>query len=184
MDAKRISGRELREAVNKGLADRFGEGKWVLGFVNDQIYLNHDLISEKKLARSDLELTAGEAAMKVPGMVDFFTRSQIVEGRMPPSRVARLVANGFNRERSGDVWVVSRPFYFIGDIPLATTHGSPYNYDTHVPVLFFGRGVRPGKFFVEASPSDIAPTLAALLGVEPPSNVVGRVLVEAVAKDE
>ncbi|HVF91862.1 MAG TPA: alkaline phosphatase family protein [Blastocatellia bacterium] len=184
MDANRISSRVVLDAVNKALADRFGEGKWVLGFVNDQIYLNLDLIAEKKLSPASFEAAAGEAALKVTGIVNFFTRSQIVEGRMPQSRLARLVANGFNRERSGDIWIVTRPFYFISEGLLATTHGSPYNYDTHVPVLFFGRGVRAGKFFVEASPSDIAPTLAALLGVEPPSNVVGRALVDALAERE
>ena len=180
MDAKRLSGRLITDSVNKDLAERFGEGKWVLAFVNDQIYLDRDLIAQRKMSRAEFETVAGEAAMKVPGIVNYFTRSQIVEGRMPQGRIARLVTNGFNRERSGDVWLVSRPFWFISEGLPATTHGSPYNYDTHVPVLFFGRGVRPGKFFVDASPSDIAPTLAALLGVEPPSNVVGRALVEAI----
>ncbi|HYP26122.1 MAG TPA: alkaline phosphatase family protein [Blastocatellia bacterium] len=180
MDAKRISGRAVTDSVNKALADRFGEGKWLLAFVNDQIYLDRDLIAQRKMSQAEFETAVGEAAMKVPGIVNFFTRSQIIEGRMPQGRIARLVTNGFNRERSGDVWLVSRPFWFVSEGLPATTHGSPYNYDTHVPVLFFGRGVRPGKFFVDASPSDIAPTLAALLGVEPPSNVVGRALVEAI----
>jgi predicted AlkP superfamily pyrophosphatase or phosphodiesterase len=99
---------------------------------------------------------------------------------MPEGPIARRVLNGFHRLRSGDVWIVTKPFSFITEGNLATTHGSPYNYDTHVPVLFFGYGVRPGRYHVECSPSDIAPTLAALIGVEMPSNRFGRVLVEAI----
>ena len=184
IDGRRLSGKVVLDAVNKSLADRYGEGRWVLGFVNDQIYLNHGLIAQKKIASAEIELAAGEAAMTVPGIVNYFTRAQIVEGRMPPGRLARRIINGFNRQRSGDVWIITRPFWFISEGLAATTHGSSYNYDTHVPVLFFGRGVKAGKYFVEASPSDIAPTLAALLGVEPPSNVVGRALVEALAERE
>ena len=95
---------------------------------------------------------------------------------MPASDVARRVANGFNRARSGDVCIVNRPFTFVAEGNLASTHGSPYNYDTHVPVILFGAGVRPGRFHMECAPTDIAPTLAVLLGIEPPPNRVGRVL--------
>jgi arylsulfatase A-like enzyme len=89
--------------------------------------------------------------------------------------------NGFSRTRSGDVWLVTKPLWFIAEGSLPTTHGSPYNYDTHVPVIIAGAGVKPGRYSSECSPSDIAPTLAALLGIEPPSNRTGRVLVEALA---
>jgi arylsulfatase A-like enzyme len=89
------------------------------------------------------------------------------------------VTNGFNRERSGDVWLITRPLCFFVEGELATTHGTAYNYDTHVPVILFGPGVRPGRYNGDCSPSDIAPTLAAILDIEPPSNRTGRVLVEA-----
>jgi predicted AlkP superfamily pyrophosphatase or phosphodiesterase len=179
-DADRISGRGLVEAVNKALEARFGGEKWVVGFVNDQLYLDLKLMAERKVDRAEAERAAGEAALTVPGILNFFTRSQIVEGRMPVGALSRRVMNGFNRLRSGDVWIVTKPFSFVIEGNLATTHGSPYHYDTHVPVLFFGAGVRPGRYHVACSPSDIAPTLAAILGVEPPSNMTGRPLVEAI----
>jgi arylsulfatase A-like enzyme len=78
--------------------------------------------------------------------------------------------------RSGDVWLIISPFTFVAEGGLATTHGSSYSYDTHVPLLLFGADVRAGRYDIECSPSDIAPTLASLLGVEPPANHVGRVL--------
>jgi arylsulfatase A-like enzyme len=185
IDADRIPSGSAVDAVNKALAARFGGDKWVSAFVNDQLYLDQKMMMERKVDPAEAERIAGEAALAVPGVVTFFTRSQIVEGRMPSSAVARRVVNGFNRLRSGDVWLITKPFSFFleGSLPLATTHGSPYNYDTHVPVILFGAGVRAGRYNVECTPSDIAPTLAALLGIEPPSNRVGRVLTEAIAAD-
>jgi predicted AlkP superfamily pyrophosphatase or phosphodiesterase len=175
-DASRISGRKITDTVSTALKQRFGDGKWVLGFVSEQIYLDHKLIAERKLDVREVEQAAGQAALNVPGVVDFFTRTQIVEGRMPGGAVARRVVNGFNRSRSGDVCLVVKPFSFVAEGNLATTHGSPYNYDTHVPIILFGVGVRPGRYYTECAPTDIAPTLAALLGIEPPPNRIGRVL--------
>jgi predicted AlkP superfamily pyrophosphatase or phosphodiesterase len=183
IDAGRLSPNLVVDAANKALAARFGGDKWVVAFVNDQFYLDRKMIADRKADPAEAERIAGEAALTVPGVVTYFTRTQIVEGRMPPTALARRVGNGFNRLRSGDVCLVTKPFSFFieGSIQIATTHGSPYNYDTHVPVILFGAGVNAGRYNVECTPSDIAPTLAALLAIEQPSNRVGRVLVEAIA---
>ncbi|HYV03268.1 MAG TPA: alkaline phosphatase family protein [Blastocatellia bacterium] len=181
-DAERLPPGAVTEAVNQALTARFGEGKWVQAFVNDQFYLDQKLIAARKADPAEVERIAGEAALGTRGVVDFFTRTQIVEGRMANTQTARRVVNGFNRKRSGDVWVITKPFSFFVEGGLPTTHGSPYNYDTHVPIIFFGAGVQAGRYNAECAPSDIAPTLAALLGVEQPSNRAGRVLVEAIAE--
>jgi arylsulfatase A-like enzyme len=181
-DAERLAPAVVSEAANQALTARFGEGKWVQAFVNDQLYLDQKLIAQRKASPAEAERVAGEAALGTRGVVDVFTRSQIVEGRMPDNPITHRVANGFNRKRSGDVWVITKPFSFFVEGGLPTTHGSAYNYDTHVPVIFFGSGVRTGRYNSACTPSDIAPTLAALLGVEQPSNRVGRVLVEAIAE--
>lgn len=178
-DAARIPTKDLLVGVNDALTARFGEGKWVVGFVNDQLYLDQKLIAEKKIDPAEAERVAGESALATEGVVNYFTRTQIIAGRMPIGGVARRVTNGFQRERSGDVWLITKPLWFFAEGNLATTHGSAYNYDTHVPVILFGSGVRAGRYHADCTPSDIAPTLAALLGIEPPSNRTGRVLVEA-----
>ncbi|PYT02690.1 MAG: alkaline phosphatase family protein [Acidobacteria bacterium] len=180
-DAARLSSNEVVTAANKALAARFGEGKWVVNFINDQLYLDQKLIADKKVDPAEAERIAGEAALASEGVVNYFTRAQIVGGRMPGGPIARRVTNGFNRERSGDVWLITKPLCFFVEGELPTTHGSAYNYDTHVPVILFGAGVQPGRYNADCSPSDIAPTLAALLGIEPPSNRTGRVLIEALA---
>lgn len=181
-DAGRLNGREVVDAANKALGARFGEGKWVVGFVNDQLYLDHKLLADKKVNGAEAERVAGEAALSVSGIVSYFTRTQIMEGRMAAGPIARRVTNGFYPKRSGDVWVITKPLYFFSEGEIPTTHGSPYNYDTHVPIILVGAGVLPGRYNAACSPSDIAPTLAALLAVEPPANRTGRVLVEALAE--
>jgi predicted AlkP superfamily pyrophosphatase or phosphodiesterase len=181
-EAGRIADGDVINAANQALTARFGDGKWVLALVNDQLHLDHKLMAERQADAAEAERIAGQAALeRVPGIADFFTRTQIIEGRMPNGPIARRVMNGFHRARSGDVWLITKPFTFFAEGPIATTHGSPYNYDTHVPVIIFGAGVHAGRYDVECSPSDIAPTLAALLGIEPPPNRTGRVLVEAIA---
>jgi len=96
----------VSDAANKALGARFGEGKWVINSINDQLYLDQKLIAEKKVDPAEAERVAGEAALAADGMVNYFTRTQIVGGRMPGGPVARRVTNGFNRERSGDVWLI------------------------------------------------------------------------------
>jgi predicted AlkP superfamily pyrophosphatase or phosphodiesterase len=179
-----IPGSSIEQAVNQALKARFGGDNWVVTFANDQLYLNHKLMAERKADPAEVERVAGDAALTVKGLAYYFTRTQIIEGRMPAGDLARRVTNGFYRQRAGDVWLIAKPFHFFFEgFPLATTHGSPYHYDTHVPVIFYGAGVRPGRYNKECTPSDIAPTIAALLGIEPPSNSVGHVLVEAIAGD-
>jgi arylsulfatase A-like enzyme len=89
------------------------------------------------------------------------------------------VANGFHLRRSGDVITVLEPYWIFPQ--KGTTHGSPYSYDTHLPVIFMGPGIRPGYYHRMIAMNDIAPTLATLLAVETPSGSVGRVLEEILA---
>jgi predicted AlkP superfamily pyrophosphatase or phosphodiesterase len=174
--AARISSRDLIAAANRALTARFGDAKWVNALVNDQLYLDRNLIAQRQIDPSEAERVAGDGALSVAGIVDYFTRSQILEGRMPGGPISRRVSHGFNRLRSGDVWLITRPFTFVAEGSLRTTHGTAYSYDTHVPIIFCGSGFRPGRYTTECSPSDIAPTLAALLRIEGPTNAVGRVL--------
>ena len=93
---------------------------------------------------------------------------------------AQLVINGFNQRRSPDIAVVMEPYWVVTESKSAT-HGSPFSYDTHVPVIMMGPWFRPGRYAGAATVNDIAPTLANVLEVETPSGSVGRVLTEILA---
>jgi len=180
IEAAVIDPTKCKEAVNKALSERFGEGKWVLALVNDQVYLERKLITEKKLDSGEVERAAGEALLTIPGIIRYFTRSQILNGQMPAGLISQRISNGFNPQRSGDVWLITNPYNFLAEGEIATTHGSPYNYDSHVPIILCGPGIRQNRYHTECSPVDIAPTLCDLIGVEPPPSRSGRVLSEAI----
>jgi membrane-anchored protein YejM (alkaline phosphatase superfamily) len=110
----------------------------------------------------------------------YFTHTQLTAGAVSASdAVARRVLHGYNARRSGDVVVIAEPFKYLADYVSVATHGTPYSYDTHVPLVIMGGGIAPGRYLNPATPADIAPTLARILRVQAPSNAVGRVLVEA-----
>jgi predicted AlkP superfamily pyrophosphatase or phosphodiesterase len=175
----RIEAKQITDAVTNALNQRFGEEKWVLQSVNGNVYLDETAIERRKLDAAEVEAVASKALLKLPAIVEAFTRSQILAGQMPNTAIARGVSNGFHPQRNGNLVIITQPFYFVGE-SATTTHGSPYKYDTHVPVIFYGAGIAAGSFHTVSSPADIAPTLAALLKLETPSNAVGNVLTEAI----
>ncbi|RKH11346.1 alkaline phosphatase family protein [Corallococcus sp. CA047B] len=86
---------------------------------------------------------------------------------------------GYYPQRSGDVLFVSKPFYVVSDYPRGTNHGTPYSYDTQVPVVFAGKGVKPGLYLQEIDPVDVTPTLSALLEMGMPASAEGKPRAEA-----
>jgi predicted AlkP superfamily pyrophosphatase or phosphodiesterase len=150
-------------------------------FDNGNIYFNTAALMRDGVSLDEIETVAGKAATSVPGISRYFTRAQLERGAVwAGDPVARRVLHGFNPRRSGDVILVEEAYKYLGET-VRSTHGSPYTYDTHVPLIIMGRGIRPGRYEQPATPADIAPTLAALLRVQPPSNAVGRILLEGLA---
>ena len=174
----RVPNRKVPETVEAELKAKFGEGPWVKQWVNSNLYIDDAVSAKQKISMAEVQRTACDAILKIEGIAACFTRADL-EGRThPDTPVARSVLRGFFPSRSGDVIVVPQPYYFISEA-LGTTHGTPYSYDTHVPIIFMGAGVVKGTHYEDCSPADIAPTLAAILGITPPSNAEGRVLISA-----
>ncbi|HEX8338617.1 MAG TPA: alkaline phosphatase family protein, partial [Pyrinomonadaceae bacterium] len=183
----RVNPADILTAVRNRLRVRFGKpgekdttADYVQTFSNYHIYLNRSALERDGVSREEAERVAGEALLTVPGVSRYFTRTQLLAGAVSPDdAVARRVLHGFSPKRSGDVVVIQEPFKYISAGTGGATHGTPYAYDTHVPLIIMGAGVAPGRYLDAATPADIAPTLARLLSVEPPSNATGRVLGEA-----
>jgi predicted AlkP superfamily pyrophosphatase or phosphodiesterase len=152
------------------------------GFTNGNIYFNYAALKRDGVSLDELEEVAGQAALAVPGIARYFTRAQLLRGAISPDDpIERRVLHGFYPARSGDLVLLAEPYKYLGEAPTAT-HGTPYFYDTNVPTVIVGVGVKPGRYLDAATPSDIAPTLAALLGVTTPSGSTGRVLLEGLKK--
>ena len=157
------------------------------GLINSNFYLNRAALVRDGIDLEDCEHVVGKLAMQMPGAARYFTRAQLESKSISATDVvARRVLNGFYPQRSGDVIVVFEPYNILFDLPddptdprSTATHGSPYSYDTHVPLIIMGRNFSAGRYPQAATPADIAPTLASVLNIQAPSCSTGRILSEA-----
>lgn len=151
-------------------------------FINGNIYFNYEALKRDNVDLDEVSKVVASAALTIPGVARSFTRAQLLRGETSiTDPIERRVIHGFNPARSGDVVMIAEPYKYLGDT-ITATHGSPYSYDTHVPVIIMGTGITPGRYLEPASPADIAPTLSALLRITAPSSATGRVLTEAIRK--
>jgi predicted AlkP superfamily pyrophosphatase or phosphodiesterase len=175
--ARRIKKAELKAAVQKALEAKYGPGEWVSALEDPSIYLNTKLATEKKIAPEELEKTALEAALKVPQIAAGFTRTELIAGTNPERPHFTATRLTFHPDRAGEVLLVPAENSFwgkYGEKPEGSTHGSPYKYDAHVPLAFYGAGIKKQVVKTPVDQADIAPTLAALIGIEIP-NADGKV---------
>jgi len=171
-----------KEAGFAALKKRFGIGeKLIRQYAHPYLYLNRELIAKKGLKLGEVEEAIAAELVKFEGVALAVSSTAMAEGRLPDTPLLRSVLNNYNPRRSGDIYVVFQPHWFINDfdgLEVAATHGSPWRYDTFVPVIFAGAGIEPQKVFREIHTIDVAPTLAAIAGTKPPSGTRGKVLVE------
>ena len=177
-------------------------GQYKDSIINGNVYFDLDALATDGITLDEITQVAGEAVLKVRGVAGYYTRSQLENCRtrviagVSPTRiilnrhvrrakpclmdpVGSRVFNGFDPERNGDLIIMQKPYYYIGDSADPTSHATPYPYDTHVPVILMGRGIKSGRYHRPATPADIAPTLSLLLGIKPPDRSQARVLREA-----
>jgi predicted AlkP superfamily pyrophosphatase or phosphodiesterase len=171
-----LDSKKLLAELNEKLAARFGAGTYAVRYSYPTLILDRRLIEEKKLAAAEVEAAAARIVGDYPGIAAVYTRTQLERGAVA-GRLGTLVQRAWNRQLSGDLYVVQRPYAMFGGN--AATHGSPYPYDTNVPLMLYGASwVKPGSYASYAEVVDLAPTLAFLLGTRPPSGSEGRVLTE------
>jgi arylsulfatase A-like enzyme len=167
---------EVRADVSAVLSDRFGPGPWVRHILNEQVWLNDSLIAQRGLDPVPMRELVVRTLLRRADIAFAHTADQL-QGPLLSSAPGRALQNGFHTARSGDVAFVMRPGYFerMGDGPgRGTTHGSVWNYDTHVPLFFMGRGIRQAEVVRRTAITDIAPTLAMLLGTALPDAAIGE----------
>ena len=179
MPGGRLDNSAMAAKVNDALTKRFGPGKWLTAGPVSASYLNLELIAKMKLDPVEVERVAAEAIAGQEHIARVYTRHDLESGRVQQDAIGRAMSLQFFGPRSGDLFAVPEPYYMFD--ASGTTHGTPYDYDTHVPLLVFGPGIKPGAYSRAVAVNDIAPTLAAILGVETPSGSVGHVLTEIMA---
>lgn len=183
-DAPRIDPDEYLPRAEANLKKRFGNAEpLIVGMRNISVYLNTAALARQKLDRDSVANAVARDLATFPGIATAMTRSELLRrGELGVAHLDR-VRRSVHPERTGDVVLLQDPFAFLyyNVRKNACMHGSPYPYDTHVPILFCGERIRAGVEFRQVDPVDIAPTIAAYLGISAPSGSVGRPLVEALA---
>lgn len=172
----RIPDGTIEKVVESALVTEFGEGVGVAAFSAPHMYLRFGNAPRERVVE-----VARKACEGVPGVFAAIPAERVAEGRLPRLAWAQRVENGFYAPRSGDLLVLEAPGAYLGS-GTGTGHGSPWAYDTHVPIFVAGYGVRAGVSYRTVSISDIAPTLSQILGVEYPSGCVGSPLGEAIRR--
>lgn len=172
--AGRFSPSEVAKTIDTALSEKYGPGKWIVGNAELAPYLNHELLHEKHADPAQAQEIAANAVRKLPYIFRVYTGAQLEHENLAGDPIGVLIQRGYYRGRSADLFIVQKPYWLAQK--QGTSHGTPFSYDTHVPMIFLGRGIRPGVYNETVRTADIAPTLAALLGVNTPSGSVGRVL--------
>lgn len=172
----------LSSGVENRLKADFGlDEEAIRLFAQPYIYLNHDVIAKHGVKLADVQASVADEVSKIKGVYQAVSSSDIAQNRVPNSRLMTLVQNNYHPARSGDVYVIFDNRSYINDmdgLTIASTHGSPWRYDTHVPIIFAGYQLAPKQVSREVTPYDIAPTLSNLLGITQPSGATGHVLQE------
>ncbi len=141
------------------------------------LYLNEEVIEAAKLDRSTVEQGVADALTQIDGIALAVANSAL--GTMQDTPLLRRVRNNTHSSRSGDIYVVQEPYWFLYEKgPIGVMHGSPWQYDTYVPIIFSGPGIAKNTIYRTAHPVDVAPTLSAFFGIKPPSSSVGEPLKE------
>lgn len=165
---------DLDKSMDSALSKSFGAGKWILNHDNDQIFLNKPLLKEKNIELQKA-ISIVEEVLKDHSGIQFVVNLTQLDRAAIPSLLKERIINGYNQKRSGEIQYITEAGW-IAHGKRGTTHGSAWNYDTHVPLLFFGHGIKKGQTLERTSISDIAPTIANLLNIIAPSGSIGQII--------
>jgi len=177
--AEGLGNEKLRVQINSALSAKLSPGRSV-EFVRALDYpvawLDQDAFTSLKISEEAAEHAAGEA-MEQAGLRGYFTRTQLAKGAVPASELGQKYMHSYSP--LGGWYVLGVPTPYTIGAASGTDHSSPYTYDTHVPLAFYGIPFQPGTYRTHSEPVDMAVTFASLLGINAPTHAVGRVLVEA-----
>lgn len=177
-----FTGSDMQKKAEAALVAKFGEGKYIDASDNYQLYLNHKTLKSKKLTTTDALEAVKEVLEKEEGIYTVVDISKGDFGSIPTYYKEKLNTI-YNPKRSGELMVLVEPAWFSG-YTKGTTHGSMYAYDTHVPLLLYGWGIKKGETTKSTYISDIAPTIAQLLNILEPNGNIGKPVSEALKKSK
>lgn len=166
-----------RKELNDQIKEKFGVINAIESFMNYQVTLNHTKIDSAKADIEAIKKLVIAGLLKKEAVANAVETSKILMSTLPKTQ-REMFANGYFPNRCGDIQIILKPGYIEGG-NTGTTHGLWAPYDAHIPLLFYGWGIKKGNTNKENYMTDIAPTIAALLHIQMPSGTVGKVIDEA-----
>ncbi len=169
---------DIANKINESIESDFGIKKAIQTVLNYQVYLNTSLIEKEGKDLVAIKKLVIKMLKEESFVVTAFATNDLAITALPEPQ-KKMMINGYNPKRSGDVQFTAKPGYFDGGTK-GTTHGLWNPYDSHIPLLWFGWNIKPGRSNREVYMTDITPTLAALLQIQMPNGSVGKVITELV----
>jgi hypothetical protein len=176
MPGGRLPAAQIAKSMTDALVKQYGPGKWLLPSTPNMPYLDEKLIQKYKADPAEAERIAADVAKSFPHIARAYTRHELEHGEVQKDSIGEAISKSYFGARSGSLFILQEPYYVFE--ATGTTHGTPYDYDNHVPLIFMGQGIRPGDYGRRVLVNDIAPTLAAILQVTTPSGSIGQILRE------
>jgi len=174
--AGRLNPDEIVKTANK-VGQQYGIDEIVRLFYRPYLYLDNEKISAAKLDQTVVEQAIADALTDFDGIALAVATSRLSE--QPTNPLVEQVRKNYHVSRSGDIYIIQEPYWFLFDKgPVTAMHGSPWRYDTHVPIIFMGPDIQPKTVHRRVHPVDVAPTIAAFLGMTPPGSAQGSPLKE------
>ncbi len=167
------------DSLNNVLRPKYRKEKTIVALTNYQVSIDQDVLNNNKINVDELKATIITALQKMPGVDRAFDIDRINQIALP-HKMEEMFANGYNPHRSGQIQIVLRPQWLEGFTGGGTSHGLWNPYDSHIPLLWAGWGIKKGKSTREVYMTDISATLAALLHIQMPNGCIGKVIEEVI----
>ena len=159
VDEKQVE-KELKGMLFKEYGDSL-----ILDISNQQVFIDHTIVQKNKLVLNEVENKIAYLLLNMDGIAETYTAEDIKTHSYTGNSFKALLQNGYNHKRSGDVLFRFNVAYFEAHMKKGTTHGAEFSYDTHVPLLFYGWGIKAGSTVEAVNITDIAPTVCSLLNI-------------------
>jgi predicted AlkP superfamily pyrophosphatase or phosphodiesterase len=166
---------KLAREVKKYFQTNFGDTSLLANISNEQVFLSEKKIEELKLNKDDMEQKLASYLVTITGIAEAYPSKVLKYNSFENNDYKALLQNGYNHKLSGNVCFIFNPAW-MDYVEKGTTHGAGYNYDTHVPVLFYGNGIKKGSSYNYTTITQIAPTICELLKINQPNGCLSNPL--------
>ncbi len=182
MNTGKIDPKSFKTLLDSALDSQIAADDWIDEFSPPNVYLKLETLEKQKVRQADLEAVAAKLAKSIAGVGDVLCRHQLILNQVQSGGNAEAQRHSYYWNRSGELLIYPKPGYVFASENAGTASGSPFAYDTQIPLILCGSSIKAGRYSQTVSPIDIAPTVTSILGIEAPSLCEGSGLSDAVGQ--